>query len=58
MTATIIPFPDALKQEVEFWLDFIHWWEHKHGRQAEGRILDALADADRRYRDKLAEREE
>ena len=40
--------PEQLAQEIEFWRDFIHWWEHKNGRRASARVRAALAAAESR----------
>ena len=41
--------PEQLLEEIDFWLDFIRWWEQKHGRPAQRRAREALEDAQRRY---------
>jgi hypothetical protein len=38
------------ESEVNFWRDFIYWWEAKHGQPIEPRSLEALAAAEKRYR--------
>lgn len=38
------------ESEVSFWRDFIHWWETKYGQPIEPRTLEALANAEKRYR--------
>ena len=41
---------DQAESEVDFWRDFVHWWETKHGQPTEPRTLEALANAEKRYR--------
>lgn len=41
--------PDELAQEVEFWREFITWWERKHARPATSRAVEALVAAEARY---------
>lgn len=50
MTGHLAQTREQLAQEIEFWRDFIPWWERKHGRQAGARMLAALATAESRYR--------
>ena len=38
------------ESEVNFWRDFVQWWEAKHGQSIEPRTLEALANAEKRYR--------
>ena len=38
------------ESEVKFWRDFVQWWEAKHGQSIEPRTLEALANAEKRYR--------
>ena len=38
------------ESEVNFWRDFVNWWEAKHGQPIEPRTLEALAAAEKRYR--------
>lgn len=49
MDRHFVQSPEQLALEVEFWRDFIQWWEHKHGRPAGKRTLEALNDAEMRY---------
>jgi hypothetical protein len=49
MTKHIAQSPEQVAQEIEFWRDFIHWWEHKYGHPAGARVLAALAAAESRY---------
>ena len=46
--------PEEPASEVDLWRDFVIWWENKHARPAQGRILEALADAEARYQEVLA----
>ena len=36
--------------ELDFWRDFVDWWEAKHGLPIEPRAIEALANAEKRYR--------
>lgn len=47
--------PDELAQEVEFWREFIAWSERKHDRPATCRAVEALAGAEARYYEALAD---
>ena len=40
---------ETIEAELEFWRDYIHWWENKCGRPAEKRMLETLAIAEQRY---------
>ena len=41
---------EMIEAELEFWRDYIHWWDDKCGRPAEKRMLETLAIAEQRYR--------
>ena len=41
---------EQAEAELNFWRDFVDWWEAKHGQPIEPRILVALANAEKRYR--------
>lgn len=42
---------EELASEVAFWRDFIIWWEEKYATPAQGRLLQALENAEARYRE-------
>jgi hypothetical protein len=40
---------NEIENELTFWEDYISVWEKKNGRIAEGRMLEALAAARKKY---------
>ena len=41
---------EQAEAELNFWRDFVDWWKDKHGQPIEPRTLEALANAEKRYR--------
>ena len=38
-------------EELEFWREFAHWWETRHGAPVNPRIIEALTLAEARLND-------
>ena len=41
---------EQAEAELNFWRDFVDWYEAKHAQPIEPRALEALANAEKRYR--------
>ena len=57
MNSTLSQTPEQLTEEIEFWREFIHWWEQERGCPAGQRALQALAAAEQRYEALMKSRE-
>jgi hypothetical protein len=44
---------EEIESELKFWQDYIAAWEKKNCRLAEGRMLEALAAANKKYQTAL-----
>ena len=40
---------ELAEAELNFWRDFVYWWEARYGRAPEPRMTEALRAAETRY---------
>ena len=48
------PIADIVDKEVQFWINYIAWWEAKYNKPATPRMLDALGSARKKQSEYLA----